>query len=80
VEADPTAVRLAPGDPSATWARAGAAVAALAEHGERYTAARLQLDCALLTGGAGRAEIGGDVAERFEAMGALASAAHARAA
>jgi sugar/nucleoside kinase (ribokinase family) len=46
----------------------------LAEHGEYYTAARLDLDFALLTKVGTRVEIAEDVAERFEAMGARASA------
>lgn len=46
--------------------------------GELYTAARLDLDFALLTDGSTRAEIAQDVAQRFEAMGAHASARLAR--
>ena len=72
--------RLALSDPEAARARARAAVAALTEHGECYTAARLDLDFALLTQGSTRVEIAQDVAERFDAMGARASAAYARAA
>jgi hypothetical protein len=75
-----TAARLAVSDPGPARARASAAVAALAEYGEKYTAARLDLDFALLTRGSARVEIAEDVAERFEAMGARASASHARAA
>jgi hypothetical protein len=74
------AARLAVSDPEAARTRARAAVAALAEHGEHYTAARLDLDFALLAKGSAKAEIAEDVAERFEAMGARASAALARAA
>ena len=72
------AARLALSDPDAARGSARAAVAALTEHGERYTAARLDLDFALLTNGSTRVEIAEDVAERFEAMGAHASAALAR--
>ena len=72
------AARLALSDPEAARARVRAAVAALTEHGECYTAARLDLDFALLTQGSTRVEIAQDVAERFDAMGARASAAYAR--
>jgi DNA-binding SARP family transcriptional activator len=75
-----TAARLAASDPEPARARARAAAAALAEYGEKYTAARLDLDFALLTTGGTRVEVAEDVAERFEAMGARASASHARAA
>ncbi len=74
------AARLARSDPEAARARARAAVATLTEHREHYTAARLDLDFALLTKGSTRVEIAEDVAERLEAMGARASAALARAA
>jgi hypothetical protein len=74
------AARLVASDPEAARAQARAAVTALTEYGECYTAARLDLDFALLRGGRARVEIARDVAERFEAMGAKASAAEARAA
>jgi DNA-binding SARP family transcriptional activator len=74
------AARLALTDPEAARARARAAVGTLTEQGEHYTAARLDLDFALLTDGHASVEIAEDVAERFEAMGARASAALARAA
>jgi hypothetical protein len=65
-------------EPAAARASALAATAALAERGERYTAARLDLDFAMQIQGRTRAEIAGDVAERFDAIGARASAARAR--
>ena len=74
------AARLAANDPEAARARARAAVAALTAHGECYTAARLELDFALLSERSTRVEIAEDVALRFDAMGTRASAALARAA
>jgi DNA-binding SARP family transcriptional activator len=74
------ATRLAPRDPEAARTRARAALAALAEHGESYTAARLELDFARIPRASTRVQIAEDVAERFDAMEAHASAADARAA
>ena len=72
------AARLALIDPKAASARARAAVAALTEHGEHYTAARLDLDFCAPDNASTRIEIAEDVAERLEAMGAKASAGLAR--
>jgi hypothetical protein len=72
------AARLGLIDPKGARASAHAAVATLAEQGEHYNAARLDLDFALLTNGSTRIEIAEDVAQRFEAMGAAASAAFGR--
>jgi hypothetical protein len=74
------AARLSSSDPEAAQARARTAVAALTQHGEKYTAARLDLEFALLTQGSTRVETARDIVERLEAMGAHASAANARAA
>jgi len=65
--------------PADALARARAATRALADHGEHYIAARLLLDSALLIGGGSwGGQLGEEAAERFDAMGALASAAQAR--
>jgi hypothetical protein len=61
-------------------ARAQVATAALADYGERYTAARLLLDFVPLTDGSAAGQLADEAAKRFDAMGALASAAEARAA
>ncbi len=72
------AARLAPGDPEAARTRGRAALAALAEHGESYTAARLELDSLPLAPTRTRVQIAENLAARFEAMGAHASATRAR--
>ena len=73
------AARLAAGNPADGLDAARTATAALAEHGESYTAARLLLDYAVIADG--RADqMAEEAAERFEAMGAVASGARARAA
>jgi DNA-binding SARP family transcriptional activator len=74
-----TAARLAANDPESARMRAQAAAAGLAKHGENYTAARLDLDFALLTEGSVRVKTVEQIAERFDAMEAHASAALARA-
>ncbi|MGO9905186.1 MAG: hypothetical protein ACLPY3_05615 [Solirubrobacteraceae bacterium] len=74
------AARLAASDPQAALTRCRAALAALAEHGESYTAARLELDFLPLVLARARVQIAENLAARFEAMGALASATRARSA
>jgi hypothetical protein len=61
-------------------ARVLAATAALEDHGEAYTAARLLLDAAGCVPAADAGVLGARAEERFAVMGALASAAAARAA
>jgi class 3 adenylate cyclase len=74
------AMRLAAsGHPGDALAKGMAAVEALDAYGERYRAARLQVELlAALEGEAARG-LAADVASRLEAMGALASAAKAKA-
>jgi hypothetical protein len=73
------AVRLArAGAGGEALARGRAACAALDCYGERYTAARLLVDLLALLDGELGGESAAEVAERLEAMGAIASAAEAR--
>jgi hypothetical protein len=58
--------------------RGRAACAALDGYGECYTAARLLVDLLAVLDGELGAEPAAEVAERLEAMGAVASAAEAR--
>jgi len=67
------------GDGEAAVVQAESATAALAEHGEPYTAARLLVDLLPFLDGELRAPLADRTSERLEAMGALASAAEAAA-
>lgn len=53
-------------------------IRALAGYGERYTAGRLLLEFALRLDSSAREQLTEEAAERFDALGALASAAQAR--
>jgi hypothetical protein len=57
----------------------GAATAALAEHGERYNAARLMADLLARLGEAAPPQAVADTAQRLDEMGARASAPALRA-
>jgi hypothetical protein len=71
------AVQIAGSDPALALRHARRATAALADHGERYTAARLLCDFLPLIDQGNRDEIAAATATELEAMGALASAQQA---
>jgi hypothetical protein len=66
------------GSSAAALATAHHATAELERRGERYTAARLMTDLLPVLAQTDAASVAADVAERLEAMGALASAAEVR--
>jgi hypothetical protein len=70
-------VQIAANDAAIALRHACRATAALANHGERYTAARLLCDFLPLIDQADRDEIASATATELEAMGALASAQQA---
>ena len=73
------AMRLAAdGDHARALEVGGAAIAALADRGERYVAARLMTDLLARLGDAAPRDLVAQTAQRLEAMGAHASAAAAR--